>query len=353
MSGGFQTQVYSQPAAAVAGNRASQNPLFSYDAGPGGLVAGSSLFVGRFAWVTQPLDANGTPSIANSFGSGAPSGFVMNQQQALNTTFLSNAGMQIQSGYQCALQIAGDFWVVNSGSGEAVYGMKAYANLADGTVTFAATGSPTQAASVTASVAASIFSVTGSITGDVLTVTAVGSGTVVNGGTISGIGIATGTQIVSQLSGTAGGIGTYRVSIPEQAVASTTVSGTYGTMTVTAVGSGALAVNQIISGSGVVAGTTITALGTGTGGTGTYIVNNNTVVGSTTITSNTNVETKFFARSSGLNGETHDERGAGDQTGRLLQSFADGLRVVPGPQVGLPNAGKHQHFVVHRKAEQD
>lgn len=302
-TGGWQTQVYGQPAAAIAGDRASRNPIFSYDAGPGGLVAGTSLFVGRFAWVTSPLDPNGTPSIANSFGTGLPSGFLMNGQQGLQPNYLANAGMQVQPGYECALQVAGDFWAVNDGSSEALFGQKAYANLADGKITFAATGTPTQAASVTASVAASTFSVTGSIAGDVLSVSAVGSGTVVAGATISGTGVASGTKVVSQLSGTAGGIGTYRVSIPQQTVASTTVSGTYGTMTVTAVGSGALAVGQQISGSGVVAGTTITQLGTGTGGTGTYIVDNNTVVGSTTITTNSNVETKFFARSTGLAGE--------------------------------------------------
>jgi len=303
MPGGFQTQVYLQPAAGVAGNRASQNPLFSYDAGPGGLVAGSALFVGRFAWVSGALDPNGTPSIANSFGAGPPDGFVMNQQQALQPNYLAFAGMQIQPGFQTDLMISGDFWVVNDGSVEALMGMKAYANLADGKVTFNPAGTPTQAASVTASVAASTFSVTGSIANDILTVTAVGSGVVVNGGTISGTGIATGTKILAQLSGAAGGIGTYRVSIPEQTVASTTVSGTYGTMTVTAVGSGALALNQVISGSGVVAGTKITQFLTGLGGTGTYVVDNNTVVGSTTITTNSNVETAFFARSTGLAGE--------------------------------------------------
>lgn len=303
-SGGFQVQVFDQPAAAVAGNRASMNPLFSYDAGPGGLVAGPSLFTGRFAWVTQPLDPNGTPSIANSFGTGFPAGFLMNQQQALNPTYLSNAGQQVQPGFQISLQTAGDFWCINNGTTEAVYGMKAYANLVDGTVTFAPTGTPTQAASFTAAIAASTFSVTGSITGDVLTVTAVGSGTIVNGSTISGTNIATGTQILAQLSGTTGGVGTYRVSIPEQTAASTTVSGTYGTMTVSAVASGTIGINQVLSGGGaLVAGTTITQLGTGTGNTGTYFVNNNTVVSSEAMTTNSNIETKFFARSSGLSQE--------------------------------------------------
>jgi hypothetical protein len=47
-----------------------------------------------------------------------------------------------------------------------------------------------------------------------------------------------------------------------------TISGT--TLTVSAISDGALAVGQIISGSGLTAGTIITALGTGTGGFGTF-----------------------------------------------------------------------------------
>lgn len=304
-TGGFQTQVYVQPAAAVAGDRASMNPLFAYDAGPGGLVAGTSLFAGRFAWATQPLDANGGPTIANSFGIGQPSGFLMNQKNGLNTTYLSNAGMQVQVGYQVSLQIQGDFWVINSGAPEAVYGLKAFADCTSGLVSFYAAGTiPSAASGAASSVAASTFSVTGSITGDVLTVTSVGSGTVVNGATISGGATVSGTQILAQLSGTTGGVGTYRVSIPEQTVTSQTISGTYGTLTLGTVTGGSFAVGQQISGTSVVAGTQITQMLTGTGGTGsTAVVNNNTVVGSTTITAQQLFETKYFARSSGLTGE--------------------------------------------------
>ena len=110
-------------------------------------------------------------------------------------------------------------------------------------------------------------------------------------------------MIVSQLSGTTGGIGTYAVSIPEQSVASTTISGTYGTLTVGGTVTGTFGVGQTLSGTNVVSGTAITALGTGTGGAGTYIVNNNTSVSSTTITGATNVETSWYCRSSGLAGE--------------------------------------------------
>lgn len=305
MSGGFQTQVNAQPAPAVEGDFASANRnQYSVLAGPGGIVAGKNgLVQARFAWLDYSyVDTNGAPAIANNTGSGPVAGFVRRDQQALNTTFLSNATMTMPEGFPVTLFDSGDFWVKNAGSTQALPGMKAYASYADGTVTFAASGGG-DSASVTAAVAASTFSVTGSISGNVLTVTAVGSGTVVAGATISGTGIASGTKIVSQLTGTAGGIGTYAVDIPEQTVASTTVSGTYGTMTVSAVGSGVLGVGDVLSGTGVDAGTKITQLLTGTGGTGTYVVDSNTVVPSTTVTAATNVETKWYARSSGLAGE--------------------------------------------------
>lgn len=55
------------------------------------------------------------------------------------------------------------------------------------------------------------------------------------------------------------------------------------TLTVTAVASGALAVGDVIFGSGVLQGTVITALGTGTGGTGTYTVGKSQTVASTSM----------------------------------------------------------------------
>jgi hypothetical protein len=136
----------------------------------------------------------------------------------------------------------------------------------------------------------------------VMTVTAVSSGTIVVGSTISGTNVVTGTTVISQTSGTAGGIGVYSVSIP-QTVASTAVSGTYGTMTVSAVGSGALVVGDILSGSGVTAGTVVTGFGTGTGGLGTYYVTPNTVVTSTTVTAAGAYETKWYCMSIGAPGE--------------------------------------------------
>ena len=316
-TGGWQTQVFDQPAAFIAGSRTSQNPIFSFDAGPGGLVSGPSLFVGRFAWVSaSPVDPNGTPMIANSFGSGAPQGFLMGNQQALNTTFLSNAGLQVQPGAQTALQIAGDFAVQNDGTTEAEYGNKVFAYVASGKAAFAPAGTIFGGASSTAAaVAASTFSVTGSIAGSLMTVTVVGSGTIVAGASISGTNIPTtrAPQVVSQvtplLAGEAtGGVGRYNLNVGELTVASETISGTYGTLTLGGASATPFAVGDIITGTGVVTATPtiVTQILTGTGGGAgdTVAVNNNTVVSSTTITASVAVETKFFARSTGLVGES-------------------------------------------------
>lgn len=301
----FQTFVGTQPAPAVAGDFASANPRFSVDAGPGGLVAGASgLFVGRFAWWSQSqLDPNDTPAVVNNFGTGPVTGFVHREQQGLITQFLAEGSQFIPQGFAVTLMSGGDFWVVNDGATACLLGMKAYANYADGKVTFAATGAPGTASGSASSIAASTNSFTGSITDNILTVTGGITGVIRPGTTISGTGVAAGTKIVSQNSGTAGGVGTYSVDIPNQTVASTAISGTYGTLTVGGTVTGAFGVGDTLTGSGVAAGTKITQLITGTGGAGTYAVDNNTVVASTAITAGLQAETKWVAMSAGLPGE--------------------------------------------------
>jgi hypothetical protein len=109
-----------------------------------------------------------------------------------------------------------------------------------------------------------------SITGNILTVAGVVTGAFVVGGVLSGAGVTAGTTILSQLTGTTGGAGTYLISAIQN-VAASTITQTYGLLTVVSVASGALAVGQVISGGTIAAGTTITALGTGTGAAGTYV----------------------------------------------------------------------------------
>lgn len=69
------------------------------------------------------------------------------------------------------------------------------------------------------------------------------------------------------------------------------------TLTVSAVTAGQLAVDQVISGTGVTPGTRITALGTGTGNTGTYTISVSQTVGSATAMTATNKPTPAFAAS--------------------------------------------------------
>ena len=299
MPGGFQTSVYNQPAQGVAGDRASQNPIATFDAGPGGLVADANgITIGYFAWVSPPTDPDGTPSWATQVnGSGNVAGLVYNWTQALNTVFLSDAGMVIPQGLPVALATQGDFWVVNNGSTEAVVGQKAFATYGTGAISFAAAGTATQV-----SIAASTFSVTGSIQNDILTVTAVGSGTIVRGGTISGTGITGSPQIASQLSGTTGGIGVYLLTVSQQkTIASESISGTYGTMTVGTMTVGTqFSVGQTLTNSGgVTAGTQLTQLLTGTGNAGsTFAVNVSQTITTQTIVALSAAETKFYATSS-------------------------------------------------------
>jgi predicted secreted protein len=68
------------------------------------------------------------------------------------------------------------------------------------------------------------------------------------------------------------------------AAAAFTGSITTTTLTVTAVTSGTLQVGQTVSGAGVTAGTTITALVSGTGGNGTYTVSTSQTVASEAMT---------------------------------------------------------------------
>jgi hypothetical protein len=74
---------------------------------------------------------------------------------------------------------------------------------------------------------------TASITTTNMTVTANGGGTIWPGMIISGTGVTAGTRIISQTSGTTGGIGVYVVSV-SQTVASTTISGTVNSKLVAA-----------------------------------------------------------------------------------------------------------------------
>jgi hypothetical protein len=111
------------------------------------------------------------------------------------------------------------------------------------------------------------------------------------------------------------------------------ISGT--TLTVTAVGSGTVCLGQVISGTGVTAGTKITAKGTGLGGTGTYTVSVSQTVASTTITCQIPalpIGTTLFAHSSSAVGML-PQRIIANGTGTGAQGNVGGTYQLDIPQV--------------------
>lgn len=271
---GFPTIVNVQAAPAVLGDFCDSNPRATLQAGAGAFVAGpNGVAVGSFAWV-NPADGR----TVNNYGAGLPSGFVHRDQQGIITTYLADDTLLMAAGFPITLFSAGGFWALNAGSSTSAIGSTLYVNNSTGAVQ---TGSNWTGASTTGSIAQDV--VTGSISGTTLTVTAVTTGQMNVGEIISGTGVTSGTQILSQLTGTAGGVGTYQVSAA-QTVSSTTITGSYGLMTITAVASGTLALGDGITGSGITAGNSIVAFGTGTGTTGTYVVSIGQTVSSETIT---------------------------------------------------------------------
>lgn len=220
---GFQTQVNLTPAPAVAGDFASANPRKAFVGPESGFVAGAAgVTVGRFAWI----QSDGVTVL--STGTGKPDGFIHREQQALITAFLGEASNLVQPGFPVTIMSTGDYWA-KSNNGSAVRREKAFAKFQDGSVQFEAAGATIAGASFTASQST-----------NVLTVTAVGSGTLNVG------------DLVTQASG----------------------SPAY-----------------------------ITALGTGTGGTGTYTLSVSQTVSSGAATSTSYVETDFVCTQAAGSGE--------------------------------------------------
>jgi hypothetical protein len=139
---------------------------------------------------------------------------------------------------------------------------------------------------------------TASISGNVLTVVTSTGGTIYPGAILTGPpGVAAGSQIVSQLSGTPGGVGSYALNIGEQTVALGALAATNGVLTVG--GGGPPISGGVLSGTGVTAGTTVWGQLTAT----TWVVSPSQTAASTTITETSQVETKWVAMSVGTVGE--------------------------------------------------
>lgn len=286
---GFPSQVNGVQAIGVEGDFAVPGNPFSVVNTPygTGFVAGANgCAVGAFVW----LDSVNSSALNNT-GVGLPLGFIHRAQQGVFSSYSNYASLVVPFGLPVVAMNTGDFYVRNSGTVSAVVGMKAYALNSTGLVTFNVTATPPTAASCGAGTLTSIISATtggalpvantctGTISGSTLTVTAMGSGSVIGSGvgqTIAGVGIdpAETVTILAQLTGTAGGAGTYQLStVFSISVASATFTLSGGGLTLTGANyKGVFAIGMGITGTNIPVGTTIIAYGTGTaGGAGTYL----------------------------------------------------------------------------------
>lgn len=130
----FQNTVHLYPASAVAGDRASQNPMaYTFK----NYLAGGTVKVGTFVWRDS---TNGDTEVVNA-GSGAPLGFVERELNNFNYTLDSEGTQNIVEGGNVAVAVRGDFYCVNShASNSATVGQKAFASTTTGAVVFADTG---------------------------------------------------------------------------------------------------------------------------------------------------------------------------------------------------------------------
>lgn len=232
---GFQKVINREPAPAVEGDFASSNPMASVlSAIEAGLVvaAAQAVRVGYFAWA----GADGKVySSAAAAGAGAVIGFVArqpNEPSALITAFLGESIMTLQAGMPCTLMSAGDYWANLPGGdpGDVVYAdnTSGAPSLVDDSST-----DPTgfAAASVAKVNAVTNAATTIALNTGIMTVAVVASGVLEAGQRVTGTGVPDQTYITRQLTGGAGGAGTYATnSIGRAAVAAFTATMVQGTL---------------------------------------------------------------------------------------------------------------------------
>lgn len=253
----FQTVINDQQAPAVAGDFASCNPFANVLAGPGALVAPvGGLTVGNFFWVGPQGQTS------QSFVAGWQVAFLGRNEQALITVFLQEATMVVPEGFMVTGFIEGDFWA-NFEAGATV-GQNVYADPNDGAPLSGATAPSLGSGTASAGFSGTATLVNASTT---LNVTAVTHGIISDGDFVAdsttGANIPAGTTIVAQLTGTAGGVGTYQMSQAATAGAvGDTVVTTSAVMLVTAIASGSFNDGDVFTGTAVAAGSAIVSQAT-------------------------------------------------------------------------------------------
>lgn len=219
---GFQRVVNQQPAPAVAGDFASNNPRTSLvPAVEAGLVAGdANVRVGYFAWAANDGKVYSSLAAAAAVG-GATIGFVARQPNipsALITAFLGESIMTLQAGLPVTLQTSGDYWVdlVAIDPNDAIF---ALATTGAPSLVDDATTEPTGYAGASQSKVNAVTAATTviAVTTGIMQVVTMASGVIEAGQRVTGTGVPFGTNVLYQISGTPGGAGFYQTNSQNRA----------------------------------------------------------------------------------------------------------------------------------------
>lgn len=284
--GGFQSVINDYQAPGVEGDFASTNPYATVLAGPGSLVAPvGGVKVGRFVWVGP------AGQVSASYVAGYQIGFLGRNQQALITDFLGESTLTVPEGFMITLFNGGDFWAKFRAGATA--GGYVFADPNDGEPVYSATNSAPALGAATAQSGSTISSATTTAASAVLTVTTITHGNVLIGDEVVDTGapgtyITVGTTIINQLTGPAGGAGTYTMSAPAaSAGVAFAAKTTSGEMLVTAIASGSLNQGDIFSGTNVIAGSSVLSQVTPFSGVGSLATS--TVLTVTSVTPGTDL----------------------------------------------------------------
>lgn len=238
------------------------------------VLAGAAALVAGLAGVTVGkfawIDDDGRTVLNRGTGVRKPNGFVHREQQALITDYLAESGNHVPHGFPVTLHSRGDFWARVTGAVAATIGAALYASYATGDISLALpTGAVVTAAIGSTNTGSLGSTFTATGTGTSLAVTAL-TGYLAVGDVISGTGVVAGTTIVAQVSGTTGAAGTYTTSAATTSVADTVTS--FGSTIKTTSTTGLITVGDTVSGgAGFPVGATVTAQVSGTaGGAGVY-----------------------------------------------------------------------------------
>lgn len=217
---GFQRVIYREPALAVQGDFASNNPRSSLiPPNDSGFVAALAQAVtcGYFAWGANDGKVYSTLAGGTIGGVVGALGFVARQPNipsVIITAYLGESRMTINDGMPVTLESSGDYWVALAGGN---VGDTVYADATSGapTLSSAAGANPDtgfKLASTAPVNAVTAATSTIAVTTGILTVLTVASGVIEVGQRVTGAGVPDETFITKQLTGGAGGAGTYQTS---------------------------------------------------------------------------------------------------------------------------------------------